>query len=129
MTDIGGITSTPQPRNDGEEAGPPHPPTDMERDPRDGETSHPPADLEEGLQEAGVIGRELMQERFAEEVRGLGGSGVSDQLASTGKQLGVMILARMNVPGDTLLHQEVFKLAQTMVEEEHQRGGGSGSSM
>jgi hypothetical protein len=125
MTDIGGITSTPQPRNEGEQAGPPHPPTDLEGDPRAGGTSHSPGDLEQGLQEARTIGHELMQERFAEEVRGLRGGEMSDELASTGKQLGVMILARMNVAGDTLLHQEVFKLAQRMVEEEHERGGSS----
>jgi hypothetical protein len=125
MTDIGGITSTPQPGNEGEAAGPPHPPTGLDRDPRDGQTSHSPGDLEEGLREARLIAQELIQEQFAEEVGALAGRELSDQLDATGKQLGVMILARMNAAGDTLLHEEVFRLAQEMVEEEHLRRGGN----
>jgi hypothetical protein len=68
------------------------------------------------LARAKAFGQELMRARFAEETRRIPPRD-SDELARVVKDLAVLMLAKISVPGDVELHEAVFRAARQMIGE------------
>ncbi|MGH2544541.1 MAG: hypothetical protein ACRDIB_17250 [Ardenticatenaceae bacterium] len=121
MSDLGGIAPT-GPAGPSPESSPPSAtggaPQREEDRPEFAEKEVPlHADAQTELERARAFGEELMSRGLADEVRRTPGTD-SDQLASLTKDLAVLMLAKISVPGNVELHEAVFKMAHRLVEEQ-----------